>query len=202
MSVVVYDAKNQVMTADTRAYCGDAHPFGNKMKIHRLKDGSLLGVTSSTPGVPEEFKAWLERGARMDDFGPSDIDLDAILVTLTGEIYLFSDSYYRCGPLVGDYFTVGSGKRYALGALRAGANSVQAVEVAIQCDTMCGGPVSQLPLYEAPVGVRAMPGPKGPTGEPVSDLFDLSNFSTGLQLSNETAVTPDEVEDALTYLAG
>lgn len=147
MSVIVYDARNQVMVADSRAYCGDTHPFGNKMKIHRLFDGSIIGITSSTPGIPEEFKAWLERGARMDDWGPGDIDLDAILVNTLGEVFLYTDSYYRCGPLVGDYFTVGSGKRYALGALRAGADPVRAVEVACECDSMCAGPVTRLELF-------------------------------------------------------
>lgn len=159
MSVIIYDAENQVMVADSRAYCGDTHPFGNKMKIHRLSDGSLLGMTSSTPGVPEEFKAWLERGARMDDFGPNDIDLDAIRVTLTGEIYLYSDSYFRCGPLTGDVFTLGSGKRYALGAWRAGADAIHSVQVAIECDTMCGGPVMAVNLID-PDGVVAAPSPK------------------------------------------
>jgi ATP-dependent protease HslVU (ClpYQ) peptidase subunit len=157
MSVVIYDANQQVMTADTRAYCGDAHPFGNKMKIHRLTDGSLLGVTSSTPGTPEEFKAWLERGARMDDWGPSEVDLDAILVTPAGEIFLYTDSYYRCGPLTGDYFTVGSGKRYALGAIKAGADALRAIEVAIECDSMCGGSAVQLHLRDtaSPLPVAA-----------------------------------------------
>lgn len=152
MSVIVYDARNKVMVADSRAYCGDTHPFGNKMKIHRLNDGSIIGITSSTPGVPEEFKAWLERGARMDDYGPGDICLDAILVTPAGEVFLYNDSYYRCGPLVGDYFTVGSGKRYALGALRAGASAHRAVEVACECDCMCAGPVTRLELLPAPLG--------------------------------------------------
>ncbi|MBD9511604.1 peptidase S14 [Ensifer sp. ENS10] len=192
MSVIVYDSANQTMTADTRAYCGDSHPFGNKMKIHRLFDGSLLGVTSSTPGVPEEFKAWLERGARMDDFGPSDIDVDAILVTPFGEVFLFSDSYYRCGPLVGDFFTVGSGKRYALGAIRAGASAMRAVEVAIECDTMCGGPVAQLPLHKPAVVADGDMMDGEHATDPAPDIealtpFDPSRFSTGLQMSNQAA---------------
>lgn len=178
MSVIVYDVQKQIMAADTRAYGGDTHPMGNKMKIHRLHDGSLLGLTSSMPGVPEEFKAWLERGGRMDDWGPGDIDLDAILVDWCGDVYLYSNSYYRCGPLVGDVFTVGSGKKYALGAWQALRDPVKAVEVAIACDPMCGGPVAALPLRK----------PQNEPVEPKEDQgqlpFDLTGFSTGTTLSS------------------
>lgn len=174
MSVVIYDAKNQIMAADSRAYGGDSHPMGHKMKIHRLRNGSLLGMTSSRPGVPEEFKAWLERGAAMDDWGPSDINLDAILVTPAGEIYLYSDSYYRVGPLVGDVFTVGSGRKYALGAFKAGADALQAVQVAIDCDTMCGGEITMIKLH-ADEAHEERP-------EPLT--LDIAAFSTGATLVN------------------
>jgi hypothetical protein len=149
MSVIVYDVRNGLMCSDTRAYGGDSHPIGNKRKIHRLSDGSLLGMSSSQPGVPEEFKAWIERGAKLEDYGPTSPDIEALLVKPNGDVFLFSDSYYAAGPLTGDVFTVGSGKKYALGALRAGADAQRAVEVACECDTMCGGPVTALKLFEA-----------------------------------------------------
>lgn len=147
MSVIVYH--NGIMASDTRAYSGNSHPVGNKMKIHRLKDGSLLGMSSSTPGLPEEFKAWLERGANYEDYGPTDVDIEALLVKPDGSVYLYYNSYYRAGPLVGQTFTIGSGKKYALGAIAAGCDAAQAVEVAISCDPFCGGPVAVLPLVEA-----------------------------------------------------
>lgn len=174
MSVIVYDAKRQLMAADTRAYSGSSHPIGNKMKIHRLWDGSLLGMSSAQPGAPEAFKAWIDRGEKLDDYAPSDIDIEALLVKPNGEVFLYSDGYYRAGPLVGDVFTVGSGKKYALGAWHALRDAVQAVEVAIACDTMCGGPVAALPLHEPRT-----------SDQPQEQLpLNLSGFSTGTTLSS------------------
>lgn len=166
MSVVVYDARQGLMVADTRAYAGCPHPIGNKMKIHRIETGpfagSLLGLTSSQPGQAEEFKQWVTEGMSKDAYTPSSVDLEALLVKPSGEVFLFCDSYYPSGPLVSDVFTIGSGKRYALGAFRAGANAAQAVEVAIACDSMCGGPVAALSLHkpaEAPAESDEAPCP-------------------------------------------
>lgn len=147
MSVIVYH--DGVMAADTRAYSGSSHPVGNKMKIHRLADGSLLGLSSSTPGLPEEFKAWLERGADREDYAPAEVDIEALLIAPDGKAYLYTDSYFRCGPLIGDTFTIGSGKKYALGAIKAGCDAEEAVHVAIACDPFCGGPVSLIRLHES-----------------------------------------------------
>jgi ATP-dependent protease HslVU (ClpYQ) peptidase subunit len=151
MSVVIYDSQRGLMAADSRAYGGDAHPIGNKMKIHRIKsgpfEGCLLGVTSAVPGMAEEFRQWVTEGMNKEAFAPTTPDLDALLVNTDGEVYLFSDAYYPSGPLMGDVFTVGSGKKYALGAFHAGASASQAVEAAIACDTMCGGPVATLELH-------------------------------------------------------
>jgi len=85
------------------------------------------------------------------DIGPAVCDWEALLVKPDGEVFLFVDAYYPSGPLIGDVFTIGSGKKYALGAYRAGANAVQAVEIAIQCDSMCGGPIAAVTLHEPAV---------------------------------------------------
>lgn len=178
MSVVVYDHRTQTMTADTRAYSGNSHPAGHKMKIHRIKEGphagSLLGVVSNVVGMPEEFRAWIERGADKEDWAPNDPSFEALLVKPNGEIFLFDDAYYCAGPMVGSFFTIGSGRKYAYGALMAGADAKAAVEVAIACDTWCGGPVAQISLHEPLTSDQAQP-----------ELpFDLASFSTGAKLSN------------------
>lgn len=178
MSVVIYDAKSQVMAADTRAYSGSAHPIGNKMKIHRIAtgrfEGSLLGVTSSTPGMAEEFKHWIENDAlRSDTLVPAGPDFEALLVMPDGSVHLYLDAYYSSGPLVGDVFTIGSGKKYALGAFKAGASVVGAVEAAIECDTMCGGPVALLQLHKDEAHEE----------RPEQLTLDIAAFSTGATLS-------------------
>lgn len=152
MSVVVYDTKRRLMVADSRAYSGSPHPIGTKRKIHRIEagpfKGSLLGVASCVPGMGEEFKQWVTEGMSKEAYGPSNPEFEALLVKPNGEVLYFNDAYYASGPLESDYFTLGSGGKYALGAIRAGAGTLEAVGVAIQCDPFCGGPVKFLSLDE------------------------------------------------------
>ncbi|AGC36195.1 peptidase HslV family [Rhizobium phage RHEph10] len=146
MSVVVYH--DGVMAADSRAYSGSTHPAGHKRKIHRLPDGGLVGITSNQIGMPEAFRDWLAAGANREASMPNEPGFDALHVTSDGEVFLYSDSYTPSGPLYGTTFTIGSGKAYALGALKAGASVTEAIEIAKECDLWCGGPVIELPLYE------------------------------------------------------
>lgn len=179
MSVVVYDSRRQVMAADTRAYSGSSHPIGSKMKIHRIERGkfigSLVGVTTAVPGQAEEFVHWLNENAHREAaWVPANPDFEAILVEPNGAVHLYYDAYYSSGPLVGEVFTIGSGKKYALGAWHALQDAVKAVEVAIACDTMCGGPVAALPLHEPRT-----------SDQPQEQLpLDLAGFSTGATLSS------------------
>jgi hypothetical protein len=98
--------------------------------------------------MPEAFKAWLNSGARNDDVVPNEPLFDAIHVKLNGEIFLYVDGYTPAGPLHGTFFTIGSGRKYAYGALMCGKSPAEAVEITAQCDPFCGGPVAQLPLFE------------------------------------------------------
>jgi ATP-dependent protease HslVU (ClpYQ) peptidase subunit len=143
MSVIVYH--HGVMASDSRAYSGDTHPIGTKRKIHRIEEGphagSLLGICSNVVGTPDEFKAWIEGGAPGGVAVPADPSFEAILIKPDGDAFFFNDSYTATGPIVADTFTLGSGKKYALGAIKAGAGVVDAVKIAIECDVWCGGPV-------------------------------------------------------------
>ncbi|MBX5130794.1 peptidase S14 [Rhizobium lentis] len=146
MSVVVYH--KGVMAADSRAYSGSTHPVGNKRKIHRMPDGSLLGITSNQIGMPEAFAKWISEGASRDASVPAEASLTALHVLPNGDVYLYSDGYTPSGPLSGDTFTIGSGRKYALGAIEMGADAARAVEAAIAHDLWCGGPVAVLALHE------------------------------------------------------
>lgn len=146
MSTVVYS--NGVMAADTRAYSGNGHPIGNKMKIRRLSDGSLVGVTSNVVGFSEAFMQWLETGDD-GDLPSSEFAFDALHVKPNGQVFLYCDSLSPAGPLIGQHFTIGSGKKYALGALHAGLTPIQAVEIAAALDQFSGLPVAALNLIEA-----------------------------------------------------
>lgn len=153
MSTIVY--RDGVMAADSRAYSGNSSPIGHKMKIRRLSDGSLVGVSTCKPGLSEAFMKWLEDGADVDHGLYGDIDLAALVVRPNGEVYYYFDGLYPSGPLIAPWFAVGSGERYAMGALEMGADAVRAAEVAAVLDTMSAPPVTALELRPAPVTVDA-----------------------------------------------
>ena len=148
MTTIVY--QNGVMYADSRAYAGDAHPVGLKRKVHRLKDGSLVGISSSQVGEPERFVAWLNslKDCVIDVEHAEQFLVQALLVRPNGEVYYFSDSQYPSGPLIGEYFTIGSGDEYALGALKAGADPRTALKIACECDLYTAEPILEFPLHE------------------------------------------------------
>ncbi|MBY5591787.1 peptidase S14 [Rhizobium leguminosarum] len=150
MTVIVYDSKRELMIADSRATSGGSHPIGAKMKIHEITagkcNGALLGVTTDIPGMGEAFKEWVTEGMSKEAFDPSFSGLWALLVKRDNSVYLFAGSRSPSGPLVGDFFTIGSGAKYALGAYKACGDPFRAVEVAIECDLFCGPPIVSMQL--------------------------------------------------------
>jgi ATP-dependent protease HslVU (ClpYQ) peptidase subunit len=144
MSVVVY--KDGVMAGDSRAYGGDPHLIGSKRKIHRLQDGSLLGITSNQVGMSERIRDWVADGMDVNEVMPAGPCFDAILVRPNGEVFVFNDGYYPSGPLTAESFSIGSGKKYASGAIQMGAGVTEAVNAAIACDMWCGAPIHTLTL--------------------------------------------------------
>lgn len=144
MSVVVY--RDGVMASDSRAYSGHVAPIGAKKKIHRLADGSLVGITSNHVGLPDRLLQWLKAGARDDDLMPADPQFSMLHVKPDGQVFYYWDSYMPTGPLEAEFFAIGSGEKYALGAMTAGCDAVNAAHVAIEHDIWCGGPVRALRL--------------------------------------------------------
>lgn len=140
MSVVTY--RDGVMAADSRAYGGNwqASP-GQKTKIHQLEDGTRVGVTSAAVGQPERVVAWLRAGAIPEKWGSGDVLSSMLLVKPDGGVYLSRDSLYFAGPIHCEYYAIGSGADFALGAMAMGASAERAVEVACSLDPHCGAPV-------------------------------------------------------------
>lgn len=151
MTTIAY--KDGVMAADSRAYSGDSTPIGHKTKIHRLEDGSLIGVSSCKPGVPETFIKWVREGANIDKTPNMVMDFLALHVkpTITGdaEITFYNSCFVAAGPVFGPYFSIGSGEKYALGAFSMGADAVQAIQAACMHDAWSKEPITRLELYPA-----------------------------------------------------
>ena len=145
MSVVAY--RWGVLAADSRAYGGHGHPSpGFKRKLHRLADGSRVGVVSAKLGEPERFLAWLRKGRKPEEWTGGKPDIRALLVEPGGRVFLFEDSVWPSGPISpAEFYAIGSGQEYAIGAMAAGASAPEAVQIAIRFDPHCGGPVAVEP---------------------------------------------------------
>jgi len=143
VSVIVF--RDGILASDSRAYGGDyqASP-GTKQKLFKLADGSRVGVASATLGQPERFVAFLRGEVEASSLTGIAWDMRAIVVKPDGSIYLAESSVHMSGPIQCEFYAIGSGAKYALGAIFAGATAVEAVEAAIRFDPHCGGDVRTL----------------------------------------------------------
>lgn len=144
MTTIAY--RDGVMAADSRAYSGGRPPIGCKAKIKRLADGTLIGVSSTVPGRGEAVIAWFEAGANPEKVPPGDPSHRLLAVKPGGEVLFSHDAYSISGPLTGEFFAVGSGEEYALGAMAMGASAERAVEVACDLDVWSALPITVLKL--------------------------------------------------------
>jgi hypothetical protein len=140
MTTIAYKAG--IMAADTRAYGGFNTPLGQKRKIRRLPDGTLIGCSSNQVGLGEAVMDWYEAGADPEK-GPKadETKFTLLVVKPNGEAFYGYDSFYLSGPIRADCFAVGSGEGLAHGAMRAGASAERAVEIACDADIWSGLPV-------------------------------------------------------------
>lgn len=138
MTTIVY--ANGVMAADSRAYSGDKHPIGEKVKVRRMDDGTLLGASSTIVGGGERAMQWYMDGADPEsDQLPKHFTL--LVAKPDGSIFLADDTTCLAGPLTAPFIAVGSGEAYAHGALLFGACAVEAVRVACRADVWSGTPI-------------------------------------------------------------
>jgi len=143
VSVVAY--KDGILAADTRAYGGRGQTSpGSKSKIHRLADGTRVGIVSATPGEPERFLDWMKAGEDRTAWTGDKPDLRALIIRPNGEVFLAEDSIWWSGPIDCQSYAIGSGSDFALGAMAMGATAKQAVYVACDFDSNSGPPVQTL----------------------------------------------------------
>lgn len=101
-------------------------------------------MTSAVIGMPERYVKWLRDGANPDNWGAGEPDCCVLMVKPDGKVFLAEGGLYFSGPIECEYHAIGSGAKYALGAMAMGADAVQAVNVAARFDPHCGAPVLAL----------------------------------------------------------
>lgn len=148
MTTIVY--RDGILAGDTRAYSGDRSPIGQKQKIFQVvnSDGSFttFGVSSPIVGLPERVRKWFENEKHFDFEPPiqSDESFQALEINGKGEVFYYNGSFTPSGPLMADYFAIGSGMDFAIGALEMGATAQQAVVAASKGDMFTGGVVQHI----------------------------------------------------------
>lgn len=136
--------RDGVMAADTRAYSGNRAPIGTKSKVHRLDDGTLIGVSSTIPGGGETVIQWWREKLNSEIALPAAFSM--LAVNQAGEVFYANDTPNVSGPLTGDFFSIGSGSDFAIGAMEVGADAVSAVITAAKHDVWSDVPVDALSL--------------------------------------------------------
>jgi hypothetical protein len=113
----------------------------------REHNGIVYGLT----GYPAWFDAWIDWHQKGAD--PNNTPKCTFAGDNTGNFLVFQEGkafvcYYQLPYLqeAGAPDAWGSGAEFAIGAMKAGASARQAVEITIECNPDCGGPVQVIDL--------------------------------------------------------
>lgn len=156
MTTCVYSAPHKMAAADTQ----NTDSAGTAWRVNKLEQcGKRLFMGSGHCRTIATAKVWAAaldakgnpfNPAREPDWSyflddPEDRDFACLLVDPDGRVWLI-DGELTPTPVEGDFFAVGSGGTYALGALEAGADPVRAVEIAAKYDSSTSAPINSIIL--------------------------------------------------------
>lgn len=135
MTTIVY--RDGIMAGDSRAYSGNFVVIGNKVKVFKIDD-RLIGVSASQVGLPEEVLDWFRGGmiGNLEDIIKIDENcmFQILSVDQHGAASYYNKSMHPANVMA-EYYAIGSGDTYALGALAQGATAKEAVLAASQFDS-------------------------------------------------------------------
>lgn len=150
MTTIAY--KDGLLVGDKLAYGGKYEPSpGLKTKIHRISSGPmqgwLCGISTNCVGGDKVLLAWIERGAPFGRDGEVFPDrFTVLLVDPLGRLHLAYDAVCLSGPIESEFYAIGTGAPYALGAMAVGRCAIEAVHAAARFDPHTGGHVDRLQL--------------------------------------------------------
>lgn len=119
-------------------------------KVYRLPDGRLFAAAHAT-----EDGERLLRALCNNQTPPALDDVCALLINHDGTVLMYEGHIWikQKGP----YFAIGSGARFALGAMKVGAGAVKAAKVGAAMDPYSGGPIQTLKLHRRGRKKKAFP---------------------------------------------
>lgn len=148
MTTIAY--RNGVMASESGCV-GDGARVGATKKVFKLASGALYG--SCGDADDRSLRKLLDKAKRGSQLPTAERlkkvvgDIQAILVLPCGEVWDVQTGN-DCGalPLAADFHAVGSGHRFALGAMAAGATAEKAVAIACEYDVNSKGPIQVMKL--------------------------------------------------------
>lgn len=123
MTTIAWDGKT--LAADRQGAIGD-WKFDDGPKIHRLSGGRYFAAAGQC-AIGQRVRHWVDTGLDKPVLEEGD-QFSGILVTSDGDAYLLE--YALLPTHIQPPFAIGSGAQFALGAMAAGVDAVQAIEIA------------------------------------------------------------------------
>ncbi len=131
-------ATTQAIACDSQITVNGVHVRGSS-KITKI-GGSLFGLAGDCEAI-SIFSEWVKGGRKEDAKPEIDAELTFFAIELNADgLYLWPDGLYREQVLDG-HIAIGTGAQFALGALSAGADLVEAVEIACKWDVNSSEPI-------------------------------------------------------------
>ena len=145
MTVIARDGR--ILAADSLTTFGDERSLHPAEKI-KIAHGRAYGA-SGTAGLLDVLTAWHAAGAKPEDL-PKGLDQGWWMIAIGRDL----TCWYGCGASphfiqVAAPWAMGSGGRFATGAMLAGSDAARAVEIAIRMSTSCGPPVRTIDVAVA-----------------------------------------------------
>lgn len=141
MTIVAYRAG--IMAADTASWSGDM-VSAYVRKIVRSPTGVLIGACGETADC-RALLQWAEEGAHLAKC-PKKISAQALIVAGDQAVHMCDNG--KIYDVHGEFFAIGSGEDFALGAMAAGASAEEAVRLCFGRVAHVGGDVDVMRLAE------------------------------------------------------
>ncbi len=112
-------------------------------KVHRMDNGSIIGCAGDTTDCRAFVRYMREQKGERPSLGEN---FDALILHPNGNVEWMDHKWEPLAYTVPN--AIGSGGRFAIGAMMAGASPKEAVRIACERDTCSGGPITSMKRRE------------------------------------------------------
>lgn len=145
MTVIAWHGPTKTLAGDKRMSCNGYSV--TVTKIHRRKDGHLVGCTGDSD-TAIELMQWFLDGAEKDKFPSSnreDTGNRLLVVSPDEKVYMYIRTPIPI-EIQASIFAIGGGCDFALMAMHLGKDAIEAVTLTCELDTSCGNGVDFLSI--------------------------------------------------------